>query len=226
MKISFAEIYEKSIGLFDDPYLTKAYNSSPIHFQKLMYTYLQNGISLFNNPLDISLQLSNFTPPKGTMETFEKDGDKTTFVLDADFEIIEGSFYEYMVDNKIVKGSFDATERTVTFPLVGDTYSFEQYYSGEFDVDLSIVGGSNTQRMAAVSVKDILARTLVRAWSEEKRNFLLDIQNILNDTDFKLHPASAALRSKTLWVQQLESETAELSNKLGWLIKFSKARGG
>lgn len=226
MKISFADIYEKAIGLFDDPQITEAYHSSTIHFQKLMYTYLQNGISLFNNPLDITVQLSNFVVPKGTTETFESSTEETTFTLDPAFELTEGSFYEYVVDGKIVPGELDAVNRTVTFSVAGSSYSFEQYYPGEFNVDLSAVGGSSTQRMAAVSVRDILARTLIRAWSEEKRNFLLDIQNILNDTDFKVHPASAALRSKNLWVDQLENETAELSNKLGWLIKFSKARGG
>lgn len=226
MKISFADIYEKAIGLFDDPQITEAYHSSTIHFQKLMYTYLQNGISLFNNPLDISMQLSNFTQPKGIMETFESSTDETVFTLDENFQLTEDSFYEFVVDGKIVSGELNKLERTVTFSVGGTSYSFEQYYPGEFDVDLSAVGGSNTQRMAAVSIKDILARTLIRAWSEEKRNFLLDIQNILNDTDFNVHPASAALRSKNLWVDQLENETAELSNKLGWLIKFSKARGG
>lgn len=226
MKISFADIYEKAIGLFDDPQITEAYHSSTIRFQKLMYTYLQNGISLFNNPLDITMQLSNFTRPKGITETFESIAEETTFSLDPNFPLAEDCFYEYIVDGEAVSGELDKQQRTVTFSKSGSSYSFEQYYPGEFNVDLSVVGGGDTQRMAMVSVKDILARTLIRAWSEEKRNFLLDIQNILNDTDFKVHPASAALRSKNLWVDQLENETAELSNKLGWLIKFSKARGG
>lgn len=225
MKISFADIYEKAIGLFDDPRITEAYYESSIHFQKLMYTYLQNGISLFNNPVDITMQLSNYIPPLGTLETFEGQEGQTTFVLDPNFEILEGSSYEFIVDGKRVDGTLNINERSVSFPEEGSAYSFEQYFPGEFNVDLTVVGSDSTQRMAAVSIKDILARMLIRAWSEEKRNFLLDIQNILNDTDFKIHPASSALRSKNLWVDQLENETAELTNKLAWMIKFSKAKG-
>ena len=226
MKISFADIYEKAIGLFDDPRLTEAYNVSTIRFQKLMYTYLQNSISLFNNPLEIAMQLSNYTPPKGTIETFEEAKEDNTFVIDDNFKLLPGSSYEFIVDNEIVEGTLDETNRSITFSQSGSLYSFEQYYPGEFEMNLASLGNIPTQNMALVSIRDILARLLVRSWSEEKRNFLLDIQNILNDTDFKLHPASSTLRSKNMWVEQLENETAELSNKLAWLIKFSKARGG
>lgn len=226
MKISFADIYEKAIGLFDDPRITEAYYSSIVDFQKMMYTYLQNGISLFNNPLDIAIQLSNFTLPKGTLETFETSENQQVFSLDESFLILDGSVYEYKVDGKKSKGEFNKEERIVSFLESGNIYTFEQYFPGEFNINLSSLGGEKIQRVAVVSIKDILARTLIRAWSEEKRNFLLDIQNILNDTDFKVHPASAALRSKSIWVEQLENETAELSNKLAWLIKFSKVKGG
>ena len=49
--IPFQDIYAKAIGLFDDPKITAAYNSNLMQFYKLMYVYLQNSISLFNNPL-------------------------------------------------------------------------------------------------------------------------------------------------------------------------------
>ena len=39
-----------------------------------MYTYLQNAISMFNNPLSVSLRLSNYKEPIGTNinRVFEK----------------------------------------------------------------------------------------------------------------------------------------------------------
>ena len=40
MGILFSEIYEKSIGLFDDPKITLSYKKNKIQFHKLMYTYL------------------------------------------------------------------------------------------------------------------------------------------------------------------------------------------
>ena len=70
-------------------------------------------------------------------------------------------------------------------------------------------------------VISILARMLVRAWGENNRNFLLDIQNILRDSEFSLHPASAALNSKDKWLKHLEEEIYQLQNKLSHNLRFA-----
>ena len=70
MFISFNEIYTKAIALFDDPKITKAYNTNQIQFKKLMYTFLQNAIALFTNPVSIGTSLVNYAPPFGKMEIF------------------------------------------------------------------------------------------------------------------------------------------------------------
>lgn len=75
MGFSFGDVYRKAIALFDDPKITKAYETSQVQFNKLMYTFLQNAISMFNNPLSISIRLAEYTEPKGTMEIFESDGE-------------------------------------------------------------------------------------------------------------------------------------------------------
>ena len=74
--IPFQDIYAKAIGLFDDPKITAAYNSNLMQFYKLMYVYLQNSISLFNNPLSIIELIADFKEPSGQMEVFESDGEK------------------------------------------------------------------------------------------------------------------------------------------------------
>ena len=51
-----------------------------------MYTYLQNAISMFNNPVSVGMRLSMYNEPVGTMEIFEGDGENSTFVLDNEFE--------------------------------------------------------------------------------------------------------------------------------------------
>ena len=93
MSILFSDIYTKAIALFDDPKITVAYQTNIVQFDKLMYTYLQNAISMFSNPASIGVRLSIYNEPVGTMEIFEGDGEKKSFVLDKNFEIRENSHY-------------------------------------------------------------------------------------------------------------------------------------
>ena len=49
-------------------------------------------------------------------------------------------------------------------------------------------------------IKDILARLLVKSWAESERNLLMDIRNILQDSDFKLTSNARILESKNKWI--------------------------
>lgn len=102
MGILFSDIYKKAIALFDDPKITRAYDTNQLQFNKLMWTYLQNAIALFDNPLSVSLRLSAYNEPSGTMEIFEGDGVNKKFTLDPNFEILENSVYCYIADGNIV----------------------------------------------------------------------------------------------------------------------------
>ena len=116
MSILFSDIYTKAIALFDDPKITVAYQTNIIQFDKIMYTYLQNAISMFNNPVSVGMRLSMYNEPVGTMEIFEGDGENSTFVLDDEFEIKPNSEYCYIEGDIMVKGKLDIKNRTVTFP--------------------------------------------------------------------------------------------------------------
>lgn len=96
MGILFSAIYDKAIALFDDPKVTRAYETNKLQFDKIMYTYLQNAISMFNNPLSVSLRLSKYNEPQGTMEVFEGNGVDKTFLLSTDFVIVDNSVYQYI----------------------------------------------------------------------------------------------------------------------------------
>lgn len=224
LSISFKNIYTKAIGLFDDPKLTIAYNTNLMQFYKLMYTYLQNSISLFNNPLSAVRLLGSYKEPKGQMEVFVGDGMTKEFVLDENFEISENSIYQYIVDGKIVNAIIDKENRKIIFSeIIGKDVevSVEQYYIGEFLSSFDSTVAKPEQQMIMIGqVQDILARLLVKSWGENTRNFLLDIQNILMDSDFKLHSASAALSSKNAWIDQLDQEILQYQNKLAWNLKM------
>jgi hypothetical protein len=229
MPIPFTDIYTKAVGLFDDPQITAAYQSNEIQFCKLMYTYLQNSVSSFANPAYIGFLLAEQTAPSGQMQVWESDGTTTSFVLDESFTLIDGSLYNYIECCDYVSGTLDVANRTVTFPdkiEAGSKYSFEQYFPGQFANSFSSVAATSTATVYALTqMKDILARLLVLSWAEEQRNFLLDITNLMTDTDFKLSPNSKILTAKDQWTDQLLSEVSMMQNRLAWQIRFAKNAG-
>lgn len=225
MSILFSDIYGKAIALFDDPKITIAYETNKIQFHKLMYTYLQNAIAMFTNPASVGIRLVDYNVPRGTMEVFESDGEETTFSLSEDFEIVDNALYNYIQGTQLVHGNFNAEERTVTFPDVippGQQYAFEQYYVGEFTNEFVNIQGKTAvgNTLIVEEIKDILARLLVKAWAESERNLLLDIRNLMQDSDFKITGNDRILKSKNLWVDQLDTEIMQLQNKLAWNIRF------
>jgi len=115
MSILFSDIYKKSIALFDDPKVTIAYETNKVQFHKLMYTFLQNAISMFTNPVSIGVRLADYYEPVGTMCTFTADGSTKAFVLPWDFDVLDDSVYSYMENGEFVEGSFNPSTRTVTF---------------------------------------------------------------------------------------------------------------
>lgn len=221
--ILFEEIYNKAIDLFDDPKIKKAYLSNKIQFSKLMYPYLDTAISLFTNPAAIGVELVNRDEPIGQMEIFDGDGITKTFKLS--FVPNENSLLQFTQNGKTVDAVYDKVENTITFPeisLEGQECSCEYYYTGAFLSNFSKVSNANMQEYVISTIEGILARLLVRCWAEYRRNFLLDIENILTTTDFNLHPASAALKSKNEWIHQLDQESNRMQTKLALTIRFAK----
>ncbi len=233
MSLLFTDIYEKSIALFDDPKITKAYETNKTQFAKLMYTFLQNAIGQFTNPASIGTRLASYNEPIGTMETFDiTDGtinpdDSVTFHIDDAFILMDNSLYTYIEGEVISSGVLDKENRTVTFPHKipeGMEYAFEQYYVGEFTGNFSGLNSNTAVGDGFINnqIRDILARLLVKAWGEGERNMLLDIRNIMQDSDFKLTGNDRILKSKNEWINQLDSELLQLQNKLAWNIRFMK----
>ena len=222
MAIMYSEIYDKAIALFDDPKLKVAYKTNKMLFYKLMYPFLNSSFALFTNPLQIANELSDYTNPEGTMEIFESDGITTEFILS--FTPHEKSIFQFIANGEKIEGEYDKEKNSVTFSKTidkGQEYSIEAYFCGCFNGDFTLTSKETTNKTIMLQVVDILARFLVIAWGENTRNFLLDIQNILTDTDFKLHPQSQALKSKLAWLEQLQEEICRYQNKLGITIRFS-----
>ena len=234
--ILFDEIYNRAINLFDDPDIQRAYVFEPVKWEKIMYTYLINGLNKFTNPTKISFLLVDQTDPIGTLETF--DGTESEILSNGTYQKVKLSTTpnEHSVFAFTIKGipcpdaKYDAVDNSVTFkkPIkVGVQSSVEWYYCGQFNTDFS-AGASPTTPAGVIAerVKDILARALVLAWAEDEQNFLLDIKNVLTDTDFKVYSPANSIKAKTEWVKQMQFEFDTRQTKLAWDVFSRKFHGG
>lgn len=215
MSVSFTNIYELAIGLFDDPNITNSYNNSPLQFFKVMYVYLKNGMPRFNNPLTMQSRLALRNNPDGRTEIFTGTGSATYSLTTIP---LADSYFNYIVNGVTVSGTYNDITNSVTFSVpipVGQTGSCEWYFAGEFKVDLA---GNELDNTA----QDILARLLVIQWCLKEKNFLLDIRRLLNDTDFKLGSEANSVRAKGGWYNDMASEVSRKINQYAWGLKYQQ----
>ena len=220
--ISFYEIYRQAITLFDDPKITEAYDYNKISFAKMMYPFLNSSLSLFTNPSMIGRMLADYKEPLGLTEVFEADGVSHIFTLS--INPTEQDMLEFKADGKVVEAEYDANENKVIFSQIleaGKTYSVECYSCGYFTTDLAITGNKSIDLDIRNKTISIMSRLLVLTWGEKTKNFLLDIENLLTDTDFKIHPAGSALKAKMEFVNQLNNDIYQIQNKLAHIIRFA-----
>ena len=226
--LDFKSIYSKAINLFDDPIIQKAYVEDTVRWEKMMYPYLENGIPLFINPTRISYLLIDQTSPKGQLELFNGNG---TATYNLSSTPAEGSDFSFLIDGFNDYGArYDAATNAVTFSKnisENQRCSVEWYYPGCFNTDFAKAASPNVPASAiAYRVKEILARALVLNWATDEQNFLLDIKNVLTDTDFKLYSPANSVRAKTEWKKSIEYEFNTLCTNLGWELYSRKFHGG
>lgn len=218
--ITNKSIYARAIYLIDDPDISNAYANNIIQFQKIMYPFLENGVSIITAPTGVSALLSSQTPPQGQTEVIDGTGE-STYVLSV--TPLENSDIVAYVNNTIDTGAvYSAENNSITFSIpvaTGVTAAVEWYYGGAFTGDFSTINGNFPLSSLEQRVIDLLARATVISWADKERNFLLDIRNLLNDTDFQLHSPANSLRAKTEWVKELRLEIFNLQNKLDWDLR-------
>lgn len=234
--ILYKDIYQKAINLFDDPDINKAYVQNKVRFAKLMFPHLDNGVQKFQNPTAIAWQLVKKVSPYGETE-ISKGQDVIGQRLELSTQPYKDSDYSISINQKYVYDfSVEQEEEGSTTIVFGDTIAInpddtivvEWYSCGYFETDLSEVATSAiSSQVIMVKVEDILARALVLSWAEKNKNFLLEIRNILTDTDFKLYSPANAIASKVAWVKNMQYEFDTMQNKLGWdLYSVSRKAGG
>lgn len=229
--ILFKDIYARAINLFDDPDIDRAYVQNTIKFEKMMYRHLQDGVQLFKNPTKITWELIDQTDPQGQMEIFTGDEVQNDQVVLSSTPT-ENSEVVVMINGEVDSAaSYDAATKTVTLSketTSTDEISVEWYFGGQFNSDFSAAATPQVPLSVIVAkVVDILARALVVAWAEKNKNFILEIRNVLTDTDFKLYSPANSTQSKIAWVQDLRKDLDTMQTKLGWdLYSVSRRAGG
>lgn len=216
--ISYDEIYDRFVNLVDDPQLNRAYVENPIQFKKLAYNFLENGLSNFTSPPQICSLLAQQQHPDGNLEIFDGDGGKTYKIT---MDIPEGADLMGFIAGK---PDFDAVIENgeITFSRSvskGVKCAVEWYTVGGFITNLEQHSGRMSGLSMRQRVVEILARCMVIAWADKEQNFMLDIRNLLNDTDFRLHSPANSLKSKREWVNDLRFEIYTLQTKLDWDLR-------
>jgi len=216
---SFLNIYGSAIAEIDDPDLTYVFNqnpTSPIQFYKILYQFLNNAWTLYNNPITQLAKLTSQNPPVGVLETFT--GGSTNYVLSTIPDV--GAYFEYKVSGSVTTGSYNYTSGCVTFTSgsvpVGDTASVEWYFPGEFTATL-------TQPEIVV-----LGKLLILEWADKEKNYLSDIRRALMDTDFKMTSEGVIMNGKDRWLYGIRDDVNKLMNANAWgtvLYNYSKGNG-
>ena len=224
----FKDIYNKAINLFDDPIIQKAYVEDTVRWEKLMYPYLENGVALFVNPTKIAYLLMDQTPPQGKFELFEGNGTDTYALTTTP---VEGSDFSFLIDGAFDYGAqYLPGSNSVKFSKTINSEqqcSVEWYFAGKFNTDFSSAASPTVPAsVIAYKVKEILSRALVLNWATDEQNFLLDIKNVLTDTDFKIYSPANSIRAKVEWKKSIEYEFDTLKTNLGWELFSRKHHGG
>lgn len=147
---------------------------------------------------------------------------------DSDFSVMINKNYIY---NFSIKENEEGNTQIIFEDITvnaEDEIAVEWYSAGQFNTDFSSASamGISTSLIAA-KASDILARALVLTWAEKNKNFILEIRNILTDTDFKIYSPANAINSKINWVKNLQFEFDTMQNKLAWdLFSVSRKAGG
>ena len=74
-------------------------------------------------------------------------------------------------------------------------------------------------------VTTILAYALLSTWGDKEVGRVLEVRNILTDTDFKMYSPANSARAKVEWRNQMNRDMDTLVSELNWRI-MSTPTGG
>jgi len=224
--IYFYDIFERAFNLFSDPDIDKKYYRNQAGFQHDMLDYLINGKNKFTFPTAITDKLVICDQPEGKQEIIEGENTNTYVLVTTPRE---GAGITYKIGEQYVEGHYIPETNTVIFPrniLVGETCSVTWYYAGAFSADFSDCLRSDFPMEAIMDkVITILAYGLLSAWGDKEVGRVLEVRNILTDTDFNMYAPANSAKAKVEWRDKMNENMDTLISELNWRI-MATPRGG
>lgn len=163
------------------------------------------------------------------MESDSGDGTDTYVLEQAVANGGVGVGFTYTIGKEKVFGSYNAANNSVTFPRAvseNETWSVSWFYAGAFTADFSKCLRPDFPANAIIDkVISILAYALCSAWGDKEVGRVLDVRNILTDTDFDMYSPANSARAKVEWRNQMNRDMDTLVSELNWRI-MSTPRGG
>lgn len=227
--IYFYDIFEICFSLFDDPDISKKYYEDQAGFQSDMLDYLMVGKNKFTNPTAITDKLLEIDPPVGYSEVDSGDGTATYVLQQPVKNGGEKVGFTYAINGRPVAGSYDPVTNSVTFErevTTEEEWGVSWFYAGAFTADFSRCFRSDYP-MAPImdKIKTILAYATLSAWGDKEVGRVLEVRNILTDTDFKMYSPANSARAKVEWRNQMNKDMDTLVSELNWRI-MSTPKGG
>lgn len=227
--IYFKDIFDRAFNLFDDPDISRKYYCDQAGFQKDMLDYLRIGKNKFTSPTAITDQLIACDEPIGKIESDSGDGTDTYRLLSQIPNNGQGVGFTFEINGEKVPGRYDPETNSAVFDKsVGtdETWSVIWFYAGAYTADFRGCLRSDFPMDAIMDkVINILAYALLSAWGDKEVGRVLEVRNILTDTDFQMYSPANSARAKKEWRDQMNKDMDTLVSELTWRI-MSTPRGG
>lgn len=220
--ILFSTIFEKSFNLFDDPDIIKKYYYDKAGYQRLMLQYLLIARDKITSPTAIVDLLHEIAEPVGCVESDNGNGTNTYVLSQAVANEGVGVGFTYRINNELVIGEYIAETNSVVFPReisTTETWSVAWFYAGGFTADFSsCVRRDFPMPVLLDKLTTILAYGILSVWGDQEVGRVLEVRNILTDTDFKMYSPANSARAKVEWRNQMNKDMDTLISELNWRI--------
>lgn len=227
--ILFSTIFDRAFSLFDDPDISKKYYCDQAGFQRVLLQFLLVAKDKFTTPTVLVDKLCQYDEAVGYMESDVGDG-TSHYVLDR--VVANGGVgvgFTYRIGDEFVSGSYDAGDNSVTFDRevrADEQWSVSWFYAGAFTADFS-EGFRHDIPIAPIinHIVNILAYGLLSVWGDKEVGRVLEVRNILTDTDFKMYSPANSARAKVEWRNQMNRDMDTLVAELSWRIMGTPSGG-
>ena len=227
--IYFYDIFERVFALFDDPDLSRKYYEDQAGYQSDMLDYLMVGKNKFTYPTAITDKLNEYSDPVGYVESDSGDGTDTYTLENPVANNGDKVGFTFAINGKPVHGEYNSENNSIKFERnvkPEETWAVSWFYAGAFTADFSRCFRSDYP-IAPIMEKivTILAYATLSCWGDKEVGRVIEVRNILTDTDFKMYSPANSARAKVEWRNQMNRDMDTLVSELNWRI-MSTPKGG